>query len=472
MRLKQGQNNLLQVVHIVSGGTGMNLRIIILLCLTLFSATFCDRAQGRPTAFGPSGGAPEETVSSAFEEPTGVLTLRQALSAVIINNPELAAFSWEVRAREASRLQAGLLPNPEFSVEVENFGGNGTRRESEALESSLRISQLLELGGKRSKRKTLAALDTDLARRDYQSKRLDVLTGAAGSFVDVLAAQHSLALAGEKVLLARDVFSTVSDRVEAGRVSPVEMTKAGVILASARIELDRAERELEKARYRLAASWGSDEPRFEKAAGEFSKIIPPPEIEPLVQSISQNPDLARWEQEIKRNQASLNLERSLRFPDLELGGGIKRYRETEDHAFVVELGVPLPLFDRNQGGVRRALYQLEKTRKEHEHANIRVMNLLAQAHQNLSIAYAEALSLNDNVLRGAQNVFEATREGYTQGKFGYLDMLDAQRILFEARGRQIDALARYHKAALEVERLIGKPVDAFEEGSNNTGETK
>src|SRR5262245_44176203 len=62
------------------------------------------------------------------EEPTGVLTLRQALALAPLQNPALASATWEVRAGEAHTLQAGLLPNPEFGVEVENFAGSGEFR--------------------------------------------------------------------------------------------------------------------------------------------------------------------------------------------------------------------------------------------------------------------------------------------------------------------------------------------------------
>src|SRR3989337_3662608 len=90
------------------------------------------------------------------EEPIVVMTLPQAQSLALMKNPELAAFSWEVRARDAQAIQAGLLPNPEINVEVENFGGSRNFRGFNVTETTIQLSQLIELGGKRSQRRYVA----------------------------------------------------------------------------------------------------------------------------------------------------------------------------------------------------------------------------------------------------------------------------------------------------------------------------
>ena len=184
--------------------------------------------------------AAEEPV--LLEEPTGVINLRQALSLALMHNPDLKAFSWDVRAGEARTLQAGLRPNPELEAEIEEFGGSGDLSGFDAIETAVQLSYLIELGGKRGKRKQVAALETDLAGWDYETARLDVLTQVTQSFVDVLAAQEAVALNEELVRLAEQVFNTVKAQVEAGKVSPVEGTRTQVELANSRIGLEQAKR--------------------------------------------------------------------------------------------------------------------------------------------------------------------------------------------------------------------------------------
>ncbi|MFH1741627.1 MAG: TolC family protein [bacterium] len=405
----------------------------------------------------PVGGA---AGFDAFEEPAGVITLREALASALVNNPELAAFAWGVRAAEAKTLQDGLPPNPEIEMEVEEFGGSGELSGFDASEMSLQIGQSIELGGKRLKRMRLAGLERDLAGWDYESKRVDVLTLVRREFVEVLASQERLALAQESVGLAQEIFNTVETRVSAGRVAPVEETKAKIALSAARIELRRAENELAAARNRLASTWGSSSPEFEKVEGQLRNISAPPAADQVAEIISQNPDIARWEAELEHRRASLDLEEAKRIPDLTIAGGVKRLEESDDSAFVAGFSIPLPIFDRNQGGIREARIRVAKAEEERKASGLTASVALTEAHAQLSTAFQEATSVKNEILVGSESAFEAVSEMYRQGKTNYLDVLDSQRTLVEAKARYVDALAMYHKAVADVERLIGEDLES------------
>lgn len=393
------------------------------------------------------------------EEPSGVLTLRQALALALMRNPELAGFSWDVRSGEARELQAGLLPNPELGVEVENFAGAGDRTGFESAETTVSLSQLVELGGKRAKRARLAGLETSLSGWDYEAKRLEVFTNVTNSFLDVMAAQEQLALQEELLTVAEQVYNTVSERVKAGKVSPIEETRAGVALSTSRLQVEKARRDMRIARNDLAATWGGRAPVFEKAEGVFYTIVPVPAYEKLAGLASRNPGIARWSVEMEQREAALELERSMRIPDLTISGGIRQYGDTGDSAFVVGVSIPLPVFDRNQGGVLESRYKLAKAGEEKMASEVKVNTALADAYHTLATAYAEASKLKDDVMPQAQSVFDAVSEGYRQGKFHYLDVLDAERTFFEVKGQYIETLTAYNKAVAEVEMLIGGPVD-------------
>lgn len=410
------------------------------------------------------GSVPEQySETSEFEakEPTGVVTLKQALSLALMRNPELMVFSLEVRAREARALQAGLLPNPEIDIQGEDFGGSGDFRNTNLMQTTIQLSQLIQLGGKRSKRKKVASLEKDLGTWDYETKRADVLTGVTKAFVEVLAAQKRLALVEELVDIAQQTLDTVSERVKAGKVSPVEETRARVEFASTQILLDRAKRRLEALRRQLAAAWGSKTPLFEKVEGRFFEIAPVPSAEKLESLISQNPDIARWMSEMVFRRAGIELAKARGIPDLTLSAGVRKFNENNDNAFVFEVSIPLPIFDRNQGGILEAHRRLAKAGEERRSVKLRVINDLAQAYQSLSSAYAEAIALKKYVLLGAQSAFESSREGYRHGKFDYLVVLDAQRTLFETRAQYIEVLNQYHQAVSELERLIGTGLDSL-----------
>ncbi|MCK4546383.1 MAG: TolC family protein [Candidatus Eisenbacteria sp.] len=387
--------------------------------------------------------------------PTGTVTLENALAYALRLNPDLAAFSWEVRAAEARAVQAGLRPNPEIGVEVEGFGGTGGQRELDAAVIKPMLSQRLELGGKRSKRARVAALEKDLAGWNYESKRLDVLTETRKAFVAVLGAQERLALTADMVRLSVEIHEAVSIRVEAGRVSSLEETRAGVTLATARIQHEHARRDLNVARKRLAAAWGANSVTFDGVEGRLEGVTEIPPLEALLVQTARNPEVARWNTETERRHASVEMEKAGRIPDLTLSGGIQRFNETGDHAYVVELSIPFPLFDRNQGSVRETEYRLAQAGEQQRAADVKARLALGEAYGNLAAAYAEASSLKDVVLPAAREALSATEEAYREGRLGYLDMLDAQRIYFEVREHWIGALTDYHEAVADVEQLVG-----------------
>ncbi len=150
-----------------------------------------------------------------IQEPAGELRLADALALTLVHNPQLKAFSWDIRISEADKLQASLRPNPALGFVAEGIGVSGE------TEATLALSQLIEMGDKRRKRMRFASVGRELAAMDYEARRLDVLTAVDKSFIDVLAAQRGAELAGQLVALSEQVLDTVTTRVEAGKDSPI-----------------------------------------------------------------------------------------------------------------------------------------------------------------------------------------------------------------------------------------------------------
>lgn len=419
------------------------------------------RTLGRdlPANRGESEPETPTTHAGSPHEPEGELALRQALELALTHSPELAASSHAVWAAEGTTQQAGALPNPELEVEAEEFGGSNARKGYDAAQTTIRLTQSLELGGKREARRRMARSEARLTGWEYEATRLDVLTGVRQSFVDVLLAQGQLALADSLLALAEGVYKAAEERVNAGKVPPLEQTKAGVEVASARIARDRATRELEAARKRLAASWGGTEPRFKQAAGDLDVVGEVPSLESCAARLGDSPDVARGNEELALSKQALALAQAERIPDPDIRAGISRFEDDGTHAGSVSLALPLPLFDRKAGGIAAARHQAIRADYAQRAAWLRARTALVDAHTRLESARAEALITKADLLPGAEQAFEATQAGYREGKFGYLEVLDTQRTLSEARGRYLDVLAAYHKAVAEVERLTGSPLN-------------
>ena len=268
------------------------------------------------------------------------LTLKEALGLALQRNPELAAFDKEIRALEGATLQAGLLRNPEISVNLDNAGNMGTggsagtglsptiKQNVEQQDLILRVSQLIELGGKRAARVYAASLGRELAGKDYETKRLELAARVANVFTEVLAGQEQLRLAEENQQLARQVVDTVSKRVQAGKVPPIEETRVGVVLSATRIALMQAERELAAARKRLALLWGDSSPEFGEVLGDLRSSVTLPSYAALAERVLSSPMADRARKGIEHRKALLEVEQTQRVPNVTIGAGMIKHWES------------------------------------------------------------------------------------------------------------------------------------------------
>ena len=388
----------------------------------------------------------------------GAITLRDALALTLQRNPELAAYGKERAAAEAAILQAEVLPNPVLSLTVENLGNSRLAQGGDRA-TAIQLGQLIELGGKRLARIRAAEAGRDVAGWDYEAKRVEILFLVGQRFVDLLVAQKKQLLAEESLALARQVSDAASRRVQAGKVSPVEETKARLAQASAEVELEQARREGIAARHALGALWNEPSPQFGRAAGDLAhgaSLLP---YDQLAARVRDNPELARWSSEIERRRALVATERSKAVPDVTVSAGVMRFSQFEDSAFMVGVSVPLPLFDRNRGGILEANHRLDKAADEARAVESRMLADLVRVYQRLAGIDAELEILNKTLLPGAQSAFDAATRGYQLGKFGFLDVLDAQRTFAQVRIQNLRALADYRRGMSEIERLIGGPLE-------------
>jgi outer membrane protein, heavy metal efflux system len=389
----------------------------------------------------------------------GDLTLREALALTLKENPELAAFSWDVRSAEARVLQSRLWPNPELNTQTEDIGGTKQSSGLSRSQTTLQLSQLIELGGKRSARAREAMMGRQLAKLDYDSKRLDVLRKTAQAFVDVLGGQERVRLTEENVNLASALLPDIRKRIEAGKASAIEQTRIDVAVASARIELDQTKRALLAARQHLAAQWGSAQSDFNRAVGDLEAIRSLPNLEKLSFNLSFNPEIARWEPEREKREATLRLQQAEAVPNLTLSAGPRYIVDTGEWTQVVGFTLPLPFWNRNQGAILDAQNQLAKVEDEKRSAVARLSTELSDAYQTVARASNEIHILKESVLPGAEKTVGAIQEGYNAGRFSYLDINEARRTLTAARLQYVQALSDYHKAIADIEALTNRAFD-------------
>lgn len=399
-------------------------------------------------------------VSSACGQdsaPPVILELDDALRLALERNPQLRAAEAGVRAAEGRRIQAGALPNPALSAEVEDFGGRDEYQGFDAAQTTVGLEQTVELGGKRAARTGLAGAELKLAERDRELMRCNVLATTTERFVDVLAAQELLGLSLEACRMAELVYQTVSNRVAAGKDAPVEEARARAELMLGRLDLERAGSRVEVSRRSLFAMWAAKAAGTEQVRGDLSKATGnAPDMEAVLEALTRSPGWRRLDDDVLAAECAVSLERSGRIPDLSAGAGIRSAQADDSRTFMASLSIELPVFDRKRGGIIAAGAELERRSAEREAGQLGLTEELKDACAQFIALQKEATVITREALPALEQAFAAAQASYAGGKTGYLDMQDARRLLLEMRGRQIETLAGCRKALVQVERLTGQ----------------
>ena len=174
-----------------------------------------------------------------------------------------------------------------------------------------------------------------------------------------------------------------------------------------------------------------------------------------MQRLDNTPEMRRAILEVERRRALTDVERSSRIPDVTLSLGAKRDELLGRNLAIVGVSIPIPLFDRNQGNLGEAVSRQDKAHDELAATRVRVQSEAMQAWEQLDMARGEALVLEKEVLPGAQSALDAATTGFEYGKFAFLDVLDAQRTLFQARAQYLRALAAAHRARAQLDSILG-----------------
>lgn len=388
----------------------------------------------------------------AFAEKPKGLTLEEATSQALRFSPKLKAGQEAVGASTGDRRQSALIPNPELAFEAENMLGTGAKSSFKEAELTLAIAQPVELGGKRAARVKAATEQLGITQLDLQSAALDVIRDVTIAWAEVISTSEQANLAAEQRKLASSVLASVNKRVKAAAEPAIQRSKAEVELASSKIMVQKAERAHQAALQQFAQVIGLDDLRPAVSPKGFFEL----EKVNTNATLENNPDFKKLDAGVQLASANLALEKSNAVPNVTFGVGLRNSRDTDDQSLLAGISVPFPVYNRNQGAIMRAGHEVTKATHDKVSSVNDMQIALVRAQNNLEMTYAEAVSLKKSILSSSEKAFRQAREGFQAGRFSYLDVLDAQRTLFDVKAQRIAALKEYHAAKAAFERLTAK----------------
>ena len=399
----------------------------------------------------------------AAAEPAPPLSLRDAISAALARNPDLREFAFTFKAEEARREGAALRPAPELSADLENVLGSGAFKGLSGAETTLAISQVVELGGKREARIAAVNASIDTLTSARQSAQLDILAEVTRRYVAVTELQERVRLSERATVLAQGTLDAARLRVQAARAPHVEEDRATVALERTRLESSSLRARLEAAKRSLAAMWGADSATldgraFGESNGDLFQLPTVGEYLPLVERLQANPDFLRFATEERLREAELRLAATQKQTDIRIGGGVRHSQDTRDVGLVASFSMPLFAGRRAQSAINEAAARRDLVGVQREAALVRARAALYSLHSDLREAEARVAALQATVLPRMEEALKETQYAFERGRYSYLELVDAQREFLDAQADRIDAATQAQLLITEIERLTNAPI--------------
>ncbi len=384
-----------------------------------------------------------------------VITLDQVMVRVLENNPELKGAGYKAQAAAARIRAAQQSPAMLVNIDLENFAGSGDLNGSQSLESTLSLSKIFELGNKSELRGEVANQESFLLDTHQDARRLDILATAARQFIHVASDQATLELSRDKLKLLQRSYKVVEKRVKAGRSPVAERRRVAIAVTRAEIELEHAEHELKTSQLKLATMWGSTTVDFSAVKGDLYLLQT---IEPFTQFekwLDRNPDLVQFATEQRLADARIQLAQTKASTNIEFTAGVRHFNRTDDSALVMSARIPFGLNSRSAPVIEEQQYHSQEVGYRFEKQRLDLYSSLFEIYQELSHSYYAVNMLQSRILPEARKALKEYEKGYAAGRYSFLELIDAQQTLLDARLEFVTTAANYHRYRIEIDRLTG-----------------
>lgn len=386
-------------------------------------------------------------VSPTYAQVGAPLTLPEALARAEAQAPALTQASAGVAAAKGRQRQAGVAPNPEVRLEVENFAGSGLYSGLDQSETTFAVGQTIELGGKREARISAGAAGVTVAEIQAAVARAELVMTLKRGFSNALAAQEQVELARTAVARAQDLLRVSQTLVDAGREPPLRALRAKAAAAEAEAELERLIAEDKAARGALGALLG-DTFAPASVSGRLEDIV---QVGPLVDP-TKTLNVRLAEAEANAARAAYSLERTAASVDLDVELGVRSIRESDDTALVFGASIPIPIFNQNQGAISAASADVNAANARRLQALADAVREIREAESALAAAESRVKTLESTAQPAAAEALSLARSGFEAGRFSLLDVLDAEEAFASAQSSLIDAKRDRANAAAALDR--------------------
>ena len=384
------------------------------------------------------------------------ITLEELQQMAIQNNPTYRQSAANIQAAEGRKTQSGLYPNPTVGYQGEQIRGGSFH----GGEQGFFIQQDIVLGGKLGLNRQIFDQELKQAETEADEQKLRVATNVRMSYIQALAAQQTLELRHNLSKLADNAVETSHQLANVGQADAPDLLESEVEAEQAQLAVTMAERNQQRVWKALAAVVGNPRLPLMRLQGRLGDT-PPVNADELVEKIvNESPAVRIAELGVKRAEAALVRAKREPIPDLQLRGGMQQNGELLSDGRSVGLqgfanvGVKIPIFDRNQGNIAAAKADAERAKREVERVKLVLRERAASIVQNYTFSQAAVDRYRNQMIPRAQKAYEMYTKKYQAMAAAYPQVLIAQRTLMQLEVAYTTALETFATSSVSLQSYL------------------
>jgi outer membrane protein, heavy metal efflux system len=386
------------------------------------------------------------------------MTLEELQQMALQNNPTFAQSAANIQAAEGRKKQSGLYPNPTVGYQGEQIRGGSFH----GGEQGFFVQQDIVLSGRLGLNRTISDQELKQAETEAEEQKVRVVTNVRISYIQALAAQQTLELRQHLSKLADDAVHTSHQLANVGQADAPDVLESEVEAQQAELAVTMAEQNQQRIWKGLSAVVGSPRLPLTRLEGKLEDT-PPGNTDELVEKIvNQSPAVRIAELGVKRADATLARARRESIPDLQIRAGMQQNGEllSEPNGKPVglqgfaDVGVRIPIFNRNQGNVATARADLERAKREVERVKLVLRERAASVVQNYAFSQTAVDRYKNQMIPRAQKAYEMYAKKYQEMASAYPQVLIAQRTLMQLEVSYITALETFATSSISLQSYL------------------
>jgi|GEM_PF-754073 len=393
-------------------------------------------------------------------DPSKSYTLEELLTFALEHSPEVLAAKAEIEIARGELVTAGLFPNPR--IEFASRDQSIPDEDLSGFNYDVNLIQEIPLGGKIGHRKQVAQLNLERVSLNFQDVVRLKTAEIKRAFYTVLFNQRRQELAKEALEVNKTVLDIAHKRYKAGDIPLLGVNLASIELQRTTSDSLTVQSELSRSSFELLTALGvgvdtggdsgSSALKVEGALSQEQVQFNLPELFPF--ALANRPDYKGLQVALKAAEASVALARAEGVPNIEVGGTFERELGNERRVggFVA---VPLPVFNRNQGGVIQSLSRKGQAALELATLKNRIEQEVRMGFTKVEASKKNLSIFQQGLLHLVRENMELNQKAFQAGEVEFLEVVRAEEDFLRTHTLFLEALYTYNLALIELETALG-----------------